>query len=36
MYDEQINDTFHIYTDAKSNPAWWGGEPVSYWNKRPS
>ncbi|XP_078319808.1 uncharacterized protein LOC111119482 isoform X2 [Crassostrea virginica] len=28
MYDEQINDTFHIYTDAKSNPAWWGGEPL--------
>lgn len=29
MYDEKINDTFHIYTNAKSNPAWWGGEPVS-------
>ncbi|XP_056017946.1 uncharacterized protein LOC125670329 isoform X2 [Ostrea edulis] len=28
MYDEKINDTFHIYTDAKSNPAWWGGEPL--------
>ncbi|XP_062607940.1 uncharacterized protein LOC134269752 isoform X1 [Saccostrea cucullata] len=28
MYDEKINDTFHIYTDAKSNPEWWGGEPL--------
>lgn len=32
MYDEKINETFMLYggnAEVRSNPAWWGGEPVS-------
>lgn len=31
MYDEKINETFMLYggnAEVRSNPAWWGGEPL--------